>query len=103
MDIITYALCKKMGGSGGSGSGTPGKSAYEIAVEYGFKGTEEEWLASLQGQPGEDGLSAYEVAVEQGFEGTEEEWLDSLKASGDENDEWLPINALTEQSWQPLE
>lgn len=30
-----------------------GKSAYEIAVENGFEGTEEEWLASLQGSPGE--------------------------------------------------
>ena len=28
---------------------TDGKSAYEIAVEHGFVGTEQEWLASLQG------------------------------------------------------
>jgi serine protease Do len=27
----------------------PGKSAYEIAVEHGFNGTEQEWLESLQG------------------------------------------------------
>ena len=27
-----------------------GKSAYEIAVMHGFKGTEEEWLASLKGE-----------------------------------------------------
>ena len=26
----------------------PGKSAYEIAVEHGFAGTEEEWLESLK-------------------------------------------------------
>ena len=26
----------------------PGKSAYEIALDHGFMGTEEEWLASLQ-------------------------------------------------------
>lgn len=32
-----------------------GKSAYEIAVIHGFKGTEEEWLASLQGKDGVDG------------------------------------------------
>ena len=32
-----------------------GKSAYEIAVANGFDGTEEEWLASLQGAPGEKG------------------------------------------------
>ena len=29
--------------------GDPGKSAYEIAVENGFEGTEEEWLESLKG------------------------------------------------------
>ena len=29
--------------------GKDGKSAYEIAVENGFVGTEEEWLESLQG------------------------------------------------------
>lgn len=32
--------------------GEDGKSAYEIAVENGFAGTEAEWLASLQGIPG---------------------------------------------------
>ncbi len=52
-----------------------GKSAYEIAVENGFTGTEQEWLASLV----TEGKSAYEIAVENGFTGTEQEWLDSLK------------------------
>lgn len=36
-----------------AGHGADGKSAYEIAVEHGFVGTEEEWLASLKGEPGE--------------------------------------------------
>lgn len=31
--------------------GDKGDSAYEIAVKNGFKGTEEEWLASLKGDP----------------------------------------------------
>ena len=30
-------------------AGIPGKSAYQIAQDNGFTGTEEEWLASLQG------------------------------------------------------
>lgn len=39
--------------SGGGGvPGPAGKSAYEIAVENGFEGTEEEWLTSLIGPPG---------------------------------------------------
>ena len=32
-----------------------GKSAYEIAVDNGFVGTEAEWLASLKGEPGDNG------------------------------------------------
>ncbi len=37
--------------------GADGKSAYEIAVEQGYSGTEEEWIASLHGEDGEDGFS----------------------------------------------
>lgn len=29
-----------------------GKSAYELAVDHGFKGSEAEWLDSLKGQDG---------------------------------------------------
>lgn len=36
--------------------GKDGKSAYEVAVDNGFLGTEIQWLASLQGQDGADGL-----------------------------------------------
>lgn len=35
--------------------GTDGKTAYEIALEKGFQGTEEEWLASIDGKDGKDG------------------------------------------------
>lgn len=58
--------------------GPDGDSAYKIAQNNGFEGTEEEWLASLKGA---DGLSAYAVAVALGFEGTEEEWVESLKGT----------------------
>lgn len=33
-------------------SGDNGQSAYEVAVESGFSGTEQEWLDSLKGDPG---------------------------------------------------
>jgi hypothetical protein len=33
--------------------GKEGKSAYQIAVDNGFVGTEEEWLESLKGEPGD--------------------------------------------------
>ena len=41
--------------------GDPGASAYEIAVQNGFIGTETEWLASLKGEKGDQG--------EQGIQG----------------------------------
>ena len=37
-------------------NGQDGKSAYEIAVDNGFVGTETEWLESLKGQDGQDGI-----------------------------------------------
>lgn len=36
-------------------SGSPGPSAYDVAVANGFVGTEAEWLASLVGPPGPPG------------------------------------------------
>lgn len=49
LDIDTVEL------SGGDMAiGIQGKSAYEIAVENGFEGTEEEWLESLKGKDGKD-------------------------------------------------
>lgn len=70
--------------------GADGRSAYELAVDEGFAGTLDDWLASLvgpagpEGPPGEpgaqgeDGLSAYEIALSNGFHGSEAEWLKSL-------------------------
>lgn len=72
---------------GGGTTGTPGKSAYEVAVEQGYSGTVTQWLASLVGPTGPqgatgptgvDGKSAYQLAVQDGFVGTEAEWLASL-------------------------
>ena len=40
------------GGASSGSSGTAGKSAYEIAVDNGFVGTETEWLESLKGSDG---------------------------------------------------
>ena len=50
-----------------------GKSAYDLAVKNGYKGSEGDWLESLKG------FSAYELAVLDGYEGSEEEWIASLK------------------------
>ena len=94
--------------------GADGKSAYQIAVDSGFDGTEQAWLASLKGEKGDKGdtgatgakgekgdkgdpgatgaagkdgaagKSAYQIAVASGFDGTEQAWLASLK--GDKGD-----------------
>lgn len=50
-----------------------GKSAYEVALDNGFEGTEEEWLESLKGGS-ENVKSTYEYAVDGGYIGTEEEF-----------------------------
>ena len=78
-------------------AGADGKSAYDIAVENGFNGTESEWLESLHGQNGQngtngqpgangnDGKSAYQLAVENGYNGTVEAWLLSLHGQNGQN------------------
>ena len=61
--------------------GDPGLSAYQEAVNNGFKGSEAQWLDSLQSKV--QGKSAYELAKEAKLPNTttEEEWLDSLKST----------------------
>lgn len=50
MNITSYILAKKYVDATISGIGAlQGKSAYEIAVENGFQGSESEWLISLEG------------------------------------------------------
>lgn len=56
--------------------GENGKSAYELAKEEGYTGTQKQWLNSLNGTAGK---SAYQIAKDNGFEGSEQEWLASLK------------------------
>lgn len=91
--------------------GDPGESAYQIAVDNGFIGSQEEWLLSLKGEPGDqgipgekgdpgqngekgdtgsDGLSAYQVWLSEGNTGTEQDFLDSLKGEkGDQGERGL--------------
>ena len=93
MLLATMTSCSVFteGAQDGKG-GVDGKSAYELAVENGYQGTLEQWLASLVGEagaPGKDGAngsngedgkdgadgkngkSAYELAVANGYKGTE--------------------------------
>ena len=70
-------------------NGQDGASAYDIAVKYGFKGTELEFAQAQfgkdgrdgkdgapgkNGADGQDGASAYDIAVKYGFKGTQLEF-----------------------------
>ena len=76
-------------------AGQDGKSAYELAVDNGFNGTVQEWLASLKGQNGADGSngqngsngkSAYQSYLDTTSDDpvkTEAEWIASLNGTVD--------------------
>lgn len=98
------------GKDGAPGSaGADGESAYQIAVDNGFEGTEEEWLASLHGADGgpgpagadgadgTDGKSAYQYAVDGGYTGTEEDFQ-ALMGTGP----WLPLSGNKKMSGDVL-
>ena len=99
--IATVLQTGLQGEKGDTGSrGLDGKSAYEVWLDNGGIGTEQDFLDSLvstipgptgptgltglqgtqgvAGQDGANGLSAYQVAVSNGFVGTEAAWLTSL-------------------------
>lgn len=73
-----------------------GFSAYDIAVQHGYSGTEEQWLASLKGDKGDRGYSAYELAQQAGFTGDEAAWRASLK--GDKGDRGYSAYELAQQA-----
>ena len=54
--------------------GTDGKSAYQIAVEQGYQGSESDWLSSLKGDKGNTGAKG-----NPGQDGADGKWLLSLK------------------------
>jgi hypothetical protein len=74
--------------------GKDGKSAYQIAIDNGFEGTEEEWLLSLTGPQGEQGETGPKGDTgEQGPQG-------ETGPQGEQGDEGAPatingVNALT--------
>lgn len=88
---------------GGGGSGAAGKSAYEIAVDNGFVGTETEWLESLKGADGTDGTTFTPSVSEEGNlswsndDGKENPATVNIKgAKGDRGDSGVttPINGF---------
>ena len=92
--------------------GEAGKSAYQVWLDEGNTGSEEDFLNSLKGEKGadgtmtfedlteeqkeslngEDGKSAYEIWLEAGNTGTEEDFLNSLKGA----DGFAPVVTVTD-------
>ena len=78
-------------------------SAYDIAVKNGFQGTEQEWLASLQGSNGQDGkdlniAEIYEEAKANGFTGTFLEFLSeyfSVEVQEDNDTKTIARNTMS--------
>lgn len=62
-----------------------GKSAYEIAVENGFVGTEQEWLNSLHGGNGQDGedLDIQDIYEASGYQGSLEDFIREYLSNAD--------------------
>lgn len=77
MDFTLYALLKNYIKQTIKETGLNGKSAYEIAIDQGFQGTEQEWLKSLQGESpriGENGnwlVGTLDTGVSATVEGNE--------------------------------
>lgn len=61
---LLWELCELISNESGSTTpgpagpqGDPGKSAYQIALDNGFEGTEQAWIASLKGPAGAQGVA----------------------------------------------
>jgi hypothetical protein len=78
-ELVDYALeeAKESGAFDGE-KGDPGDSAYEIAVEHGFVGTEEEWLASLKGEKGDSPVKGVDYFTEEEKTAMVNEVLDAI-------------------------
>lgn len=78
-------------------------SAYDIAVQNGFQGTEKEWLASLKGSDGKDAetldiQSIYDDAVANGYTGSFIDFLESylnVEIKEDNDTEMIANNLLS--------
>ncbi len=98
-DDGTYKTLEAIAGQDGKDGkdgedGVDGKSAYQIALDNGFIGSEVEWIESLKGQDGADGQdgtngingtngtdgkSVYQLWLDNGNSGTLQDFLASLK------------------------
>lgn len=92
-----YIPAGKQGGKGDPGDkGDPGESAYQVWLDLGNTGTEQDFFKALKGDKGDtgapgkdgsngqDGKSAYQVWLDAGHKGTQDDFFAFLK--GDKGD-----------------
>lgn len=65
--------------------GADGDSAYDIWLDAGNTGTEQDFLNWLKGNSGGVGKSAYQIWLDEGNTGTEQDFLNSLKGAKGDN------------------
>lgn len=82
------------GAAGNDGAdGAAGKSAYEVAVDNGFSGTEAQWLASLVGATGPQGPQGAT-----GPAGSDAKQLSNISVNSNDGRVYLYFNDLTSQT-----
>ena len=70
MDFNVTEVLKGKDGADGK-DGANGLSAYEVALNNGFEGTEQEWLESLKGADGKDGENGKDGKDGESYDDTE--------------------------------
>lgn len=56
---VAYSISYAGNDGEGGAPGNDGKTAYELAVENGYTGSETQWLADLKGDPGQNAIIGY--------------------------------------------
>ena len=91
---------KEIPTSGGGTNGTDGqdgKSAYQIAVDNGYTGTETEWLASLKGSGGQDGTNGVNYSAGEGIK------INNKEDGSKEIAATVPIVPITREEYDAID
>lgn len=81
--------------------GIQGLSAYQVAVQHGFEGTEAEWLISLKGEQGEQGIQGIQGPQgEPGPQGPKGDTGSGLNIKGElDSESQLPQEGVSGDAW----
>lgn len=76
-------------------------SVYQSIVDMGYKGSQEQWLASLVGEErgGLNVESSYELAVINGYMGSEQDWLSTIVKTPVNKKDISPYDLICENGY----